>query len=78
MDQPRDPKRLELLEADIDIRLQPLWDDLADMNQWNLGAVLAFMRAAYGKGYIDALREDMAGERGRLCRDFGYRFPQKT
>jgi hypothetical protein len=30
------------------------------------------MRAAYGKGYCDALTEDHPGE---LCRDHGYKIP---
>ena len=34
----------------------------------------AFMRAAYGKGYCDALTEDDAGS---LCLDHGYRLPAK-
>jgi hypothetical protein len=34
--------------------------------------VAAFMRAAYGKGYCDALTEDAPGS---LCLDHGYRVP---
>ena len=36
--------------------------------------VAAFMRAAYGKGYCDALTED---DQGSLCLDHGYRLPAK-
>jgi hypothetical protein len=36
--------------------------------------VAAFMRAAYGKGYCDALTED---EPGALCHDHGYRIPAR-
>jgi len=32
------------------------------------------MRAAYGKGYCDALTEDVPGA---LCRDHGYRVPSR-
>jgi hypothetical protein len=32
------------------------------------------MRAAYGKGYCDALTEDA---RGTLCADHGYRVPER-
>jgi hypothetical protein len=32
------------------------------------------MRAAYGKGYCDALTED---DLGRLCVDHGYRVPDR-
>jgi len=33
------------------------------------------MRAAYGKGYCDALTEDAPGS---LCADHGYRIPART
>ena len=36
--------------------------------------VAAFMRAAYGKGYCDALTEDSPGS---LCADHGYRVPER-
>jgi hypothetical protein len=36
--------------------------------------VAAFMRAAYGKGYCDALTEDAPGT---LCADHGYRVPAR-
>jgi len=36
----------------------------ADIGEWNLEVVAAFMRAAYGKGYCDALTEDNPGS---LC-----------
>jgi hypothetical protein len=32
------------------------------------------MRAAYGKGYCDALTEDAPGS---LCHDHGYRIPDR-
>ena len=52
------PSRIELLELDIDLRLADLWREAADIDEWNLDVVAAFMRAAYGKGYCDALTED--------------------
>jgi hypothetical protein len=36
--------------------------------------VSAFMRAAYGKGYCDALTEESPGS---LCADHGYRVPER-
>jgi hypothetical protein len=36
--------------------------------------VAAFMRAAYGKGYCDALTEEAPGS---LCHDHGYRIPAR-
>ena len=34
-----------------------------------------FLRAAYGQGYTDALRET---RRGQLCLDLGYRVPDRA
>ena len=68
------PSRIELLELDIDVRLADLWAEASDVGEWNLEVVAAFMRAAYGKGYCDALTEDSPGS---LCRDHGYRIPLK-
>jgi hypothetical protein len=59
---PTGPSRIDLLELDIDLRLADLW------------RVAAFMRAAYGKGYCDALTEEAPGS---LCADHGYRVPQR-
>src|SRR5215207_8948280 len=64
------PSRIDLLELDIDLRLTDLWREAADVGEWNLEIVAAFMRAAYGKGYCDALTEDSPGS---LCEEHGYR-----
>ena len=66
------PSRIDLLELDIDLRLSDLWREAAEISEWNLEVVAAFMRAAYGKGYCDALTEDSPGS---LCHDHGYRIP---
>ena len=66
------PTRIELLELDIDVRLADLWAEVCDVGEWKLEVVAAFMRAAYGKGYCDALVED---DPGSLCREHGYRTP---
>ena len=68
------PTRIELLELDIDVRLADLWGEASDVSEWNLEVVAAFMRAAYGKGYCDALTED---DPGSLCREHGYKIPRK-
>ena len=44
------------------------------MTDWNLEVVAAFLRAAYGKGYCDALTEDAPGS---LCHEHGYRIPAR-
>ena len=66
------PSRIDLLELDIDLRLADLWREAGEISEWNLDVVAAFMRAAYGKGYCDALTEESPGS---LCADHGYRVP---
>ena len=68
------PTRIDLLELDIDLRLADLWREAADVAEWNLEVVAAFMRAAYGKGYCDALTEEAPGS---LCHEHGYRIPER-
>jgi hypothetical protein len=67
------PTRIDLLELDIDLRLTDLWREAADVSEWSLDVVAAFMRAAYGKGYCDAFTEDSPGS---LCHDHGYEIPR--
>ena len=69
-----EPSRIDLLELDIDLRVTDLWHEAADISEWNLDVVAAFMRAAYGKGYCDALTEDLPGS---LCHDHWYRIPAR-
>jgi hypothetical protein len=71
---PTRPTRIDLLELDIDIRLADLWREAHEIEEWNLEVVGAFIRAAYGKGYCDALTED---DRGSLCVEHGYRVPER-
>ena len=71
---PENPSRIDLLELDIDIRLVDLWREAAGISEWSLEVVAAFMRAAYGKGYCDALTEEAPGS---LCADHGYRVPDR-
>jgi hypothetical protein len=68
------PSRIDLLELDIDLRLADLWREAADTAEWNLDVVAAFLRAAYGKGYCDALTEEAPGA---LCVEHGYRVPAR-
>jgi len=70
----RDPSRIDLLELDIDLRLVDLWREAADVSDWSLEIVAAFIRAAYGKGYCDALTEESPGF---LCLGHGYRMPDR-
>ena len=72
---PKRPSRLDLLELDIDLRLTDLWREAIDVSEWNLDVVAVFLRAAYGKGYCDALTEDAPGS---LCHEHGYRIPDRA
>ena len=71
---PKRPSRIDLLELDIDLRLADLWREAYDVDDWNLDVVAAFIRAAYGKGYCDALTEEQPGA---LCEEHGYRIPPR-
>jgi hypothetical protein len=71
---PKRPTRIDLLELDIDLRLSDLWREAAGITDWSLEVVAAFMRAAYGKGYCDALTEESPGA---LCSEHGYRVPER-
>ena len=71
---PKRPSRIDLLELDIDLRLADLWREASEIEDWNLDVVAAFMRAAYGKGYCDALTEDLPGS---LCEEHCYRVPAR-
>ena len=68
------PSRIDLLELDIDLRLTDLWREAGTIDEWSLEVVAALMRAAYGKGYCDALTEESPGS---LCADHGYRVPER-
>ena len=70
----RGPSRIDLLELDIDLRLTDLWREAGTIDEWSLEVVAALMRAAYGKGYGDALTEESPGS---LCADHGYRVPKR-
>ena len=66
--------RISLLEMDIDLRLLDLWSDAEEVEEWNLQSVSAFMRASYGKGYKDALEEEVPAT---LHREPGYKIPER-
>lgn len=68
------PTRIDLLELDIDLRLSELWREALDVSDWSLEVTAAFIRAAYGKGYCDALTEESPGE---LCVEHGYQMPER-
>lgn len=70
-------EKIARLEIDLDTRLTGLWLDLCEQDKRPEGLtidfVAALMRAAYGKGYMDCLKEPVPGE---VCRTHGYRVPR--
>jgi hypothetical protein len=60
---------------DIDLRLVELWREATGIDEWTLEIVAAFMRAAYGRGYVDALTEEKPAT---LCLAHGYGDPRKA
>lgn len=67
--------KIAALELDIDIRTRDLWKEISTVKEWDVTVVAAFVRAAYGVGYIDALKEAKANATAKLCRDHGYKIP---
>jgi hypothetical protein len=52
---------IEAAELDVDTRLANLWKELAGVDECSLELAGALMRAAYAKGYCDALVERNPG-----------------
>ncbi len=65
------------LAMTIDLRLADLWAEVFEVDPDKVDAELLgwFLRAAYGQGYTDALRET---QRGQLCLDLGFAVPDPT
>jgi len=59
------------------MRLADLWAEIFDLGNQPIDHELLgwLLRAAYGQGYTDALRET---QRGQLCLDLGYRVPDRA
>ena len=74
-DKLKDPSRIDLLELDIDMQLIDLWREAQDVVEWDLNIVALYIRAAYGKGYMDACYEEARGEKGSFLRKNSYRYP---
>lgn len=67
------PEKTAALEFDIDLRMAELWSCLTDDD--DVERIGTMMRAAYGKGYVDALSEENPGE---LCKTHGYKIPKRA
>jgi hypothetical protein len=67
-------ERKDFLAMAIDLRLTDLWAEVFELDPSKIDMELLawFLRAAYGQGYTDALRES---QRGQLCLDLGYAVP---
>lgn len=81
----KEPSRTDLVALDIDERMSVLWgelmetpevgltddDEVVRMTRKRLLELMgAYMRAAYGRGYTDALVDE-----GLLMKDHGYKMP---
>jgi CHASE3 domain sensor protein len=73
MDELPELERIDQLEMDIDLRIRSLWAEVEEIKEWDIERIAKFVRAAYGQGYVDALREDLEGLRAKLCHDHGYK-----
>ena len=69
--------RIECLELSLDMRCAAIWELApAAAEEWPAETGAALLRAAYAKGYCDALQE-AEGERGSLCLEHGYSVPRQ-
>lgn len=76
-------ERARGLEVDVDTRIAELWavawardsrlESLISTDADLAAAIGCLLRAAYGKGYCDALREVSAGRAAEIHRTHGYR-----
>lgn len=66
------PTAHDLLGLELAIRMGELWALLDTTDELTLGVVAAVMRAAYGQGYTDCLRDR---EPGSFLRALGFRVP---
>jgi hypothetical protein len=69
--------RRDKLATAIDLRLADLWAEVFEVKPDTIDPELLgwFLRAAYGQGYTDALRES---RRGELCLELGYVIPESA
>jgi hypothetical protein len=69
----RKHQQRQQLELDIDMRLASIWADAIEMfHEDALPTVGTLLRAAYGKGYTDALIEVRNDEPEKLLKEHGY------
>ena len=70
---PLAPASRDQLASVLDGRLAEVWAELFQVppEKWDHELIGWFLRAAYGQGYCDALREPG----GTLCGELGYRRP---
>jgi len=67
----KEQNRLEALNADIDMRMWELVVEILNCEDLDHSVVLAYMRAAYGKGYSDAINDE-----GKLIKDHYLKIPK--
>jgi hypothetical protein len=67
------PKLDPRLALELDLRLATIWSEASECTFYDASA-WAYIRLAYGLGYLDALREE---RRGQLCLDHGFPVPTR-
>lgn len=68
------PSTTPELDLDLDLRLREVWDTPSMNAIADTELVGPLLRAAYGLGYVHALREPV---RGALCLAHGYPVPAR-
>lgn len=67
------PARMSRFQLELDTRMLELWQVIDDSDELTLELVACLLRAAYGRGYVDAVSEP---DPGALLREHGYKVPQ--
>ena len=66
--------QIERLELDVDCRVLDLWECAAEVDKWDLDIVATFVRAAYGRGFTDAVKDP---DPDKFFLDNGYKPPKR-
>jgi len=66
------PARMSRFQLELDTRMLELWQVIDDSGELTLEFVACLLRAAYGRGYVDAVSEP---DPGALLREHGYKVP---
>lgn len=68
-------RRMIRFNVELDTRMLDLWQVIDDSEELTVELVGCLLRAAYGRGYVDAVSEP---EPGALLREHNYKMPQRS